>query len=70
MTLSVPEAEVARRAATLARGSKDGGAEFHGGLYYPRACEIRVNRNALGRLGLKLDARALAPYGGAQEGAP
>lgn len=70
VTLSVPEDEVARRAAALAKDHRDGGAEPHGGLYYPKACEVRVNRNALGRLGMKLDEAALRPFGGAKEGAP
>lgn len=70
ISLSVPEGEIAKRAATLARLEEDTAADDLGGLHYPRACEIRTNPKAFSKLGLQLDVAALAPFGGVKEEQP
>jgi len=70
VTLSVPEAEVARQAASLAREGRGVEADRLGGLTYTRACEIRLNPKAVSRLGLRVDTQALERFGGVREGAP
>jgi len=70
VTLSVPEAEVARQAAALARDGRGAEADRLGGLTYTRACEIRLNPKAVARLGLRVDSQALERFGGVREGEP
>lgn len=70
ISLSIPEEEVASRAALLARQGEDLDSDDQAGLHYPRACEIRVNAKAFGKMGLQVDAAALRPFGGASEAPP
>lgn len=62
VALSVTEEQTARMAVALAASSEVQGERL-GEVYYPLRCKIQVSRKAASRLGLKVDEKAVLPYG-------
>jgi hypothetical protein len=63
MTISVEEGDVAKRAAALALGTAEEAGDTLDGMLYLKSCQVQVSRKAAARLGLKVDAGGLRPFG-------
>lgn len=70
VTISLPEEEIARQAAVLARNGQDASGQVSGGIFYPDACEVRISARAERRVRLSVNEAALKQCGGRREGTP
>jgi hypothetical protein len=70
VTISLPEEEIARQAAAIARNGQDANGLVAGGIFYPDACEVRVSARAERRVRLQVNEAALKQCGGRREGTP
>ncbi len=70
VTISLPEAEIARQAAALARDGQNLRGQVADGILYPEACEVRVSARAERRVRLQVNEAELKQCGGRREGTP